>query len=288
MTIGIRGVARRPGPALEFVAGIARRTRVLGTGSAEPDAWILLDPAGDELDGTDRPVAVWWSEPRPGAPLPACVRVVVSPVVPGSSARPEALPFPYPGVEVRARIHLTPKLRERWRRAARFAEPLTADLWSHTPLTVSQEDRALVLVASAVAARGSLAAEAMATGAPLVTDAATARSLGLHPPEEALVVDTADRAAALGHLASEVREAAVMSRRARRFAEMHLDQGVAADLALRALLPLDAASRVSSAAESAISELARRVTELGVPPSGQLLGSLADRLAVFGAGEIQR
>jgi hypothetical protein len=288
MTLAVRGVARRPGPALEFIAGIARRSHVLVAAPDEVDAWILLDPSHEDVNGADRPVAVWWSEPRPAVRLPACVRIVVSPVAPRAAPPPGVLPFPYPGLEVQTRMHVTPTLRQRWRRALHLPDRLTADLWSHTAATVSEEDRVLVLVASAVAARGSLAAEALATGAPLVTDAATARSLGLRGDEAAVVVDSVAQSAVLDRLASELRDAAMMSRRARRFAETHLDQGTAADLALHALLPLDRASPISSDLEPAVSELARQVSELGLPPRSDLLDSLADRLIVFSEGAARR
>ncbi len=279
MRVAVLGEPRDWRAASAFLEGVARWVEMVPAGGAAPaaDGWILLDPAAEppRLPGG---VVVWRSGPRL-PPETAGSALVVAVTAPGGPAPAGATPFPWPGTDVRARLHLTPLLRCRWRRAVGLPARLASDLWEMTG-TPDPERVTRILLSSAVAARGEGAVTALASGAPLVTDRATASRLGLRDGDQALVVPGSRRAAALEELASDGVRAARLSRLGRRHAEGWFDHSRAVNAAVNALRgqPPPALADVLGRAlaelwtprrAAAVSGVAHRVGSLQRPAAGR-------------------
>lgn len=96
---------------------------------------------------------------------------------------------------------------------------------------VTDDVLAALSLAAAAVVTGPMVPLALALGTPVVTSPVSAERLGLHPDLEVQVVAGRRRAdAAARALANDPRRAAELSRRARRFAEHHLDLGHAAEI----------------------------------------------------------
>ncbi len=271
MRVGVLGEPWDWRAASAFLEGVARWVEVVpaGGGAEAADGWILLDPAAEppSLPGG---VVVWRSGPRL-PPETARTALVVAVTAPGGPAPAGAIPFPWPGTDVRARLHLTPPLRCRWRRAAGLPPQLRSDLWDVTGAP-EPEQVTRMLLSSVVATRGEAAVTALATGAPLVTDRATACQLRLRDGVEAVVVPVSRRAAALEELASDSVRAARLSRLGRRHAEGCLDHSRAVTAAVNALGGQPPPSVV-------VEVLGRALGELWAPRQTAAVSALAHRVA---------
>lgn len=96
---------------------------------------------------------------------------------------------------------------------------------------VTDDVLAALSLAAAAVVTGPMVPLALALGTPVVTSPVSAERLGLHPGLEVQVVAGRRRAdAAARALANDPRRATELSRRARRFAEHHLDLGHAAEI----------------------------------------------------------
>lgn len=163
-----------------------------------------------------------------------------------------AVLVPARGIEVDRLPVLPPLVRQRMRSAQGLPDRLV--LAVHGPADADRTT-GLALAAAAVVDEEMLPL-ALALGTPVVTDAAAAAAFGLRPGVEVEVADdapAADRLAAA--VAREPDRAAALSRRARAFAEHHLDLGRPADMVRH---------RLGLAPPSSL--LDRRLAELATPP----------------------
>ncbi|MEZ5139837.1 MAG: hypothetical protein R2711_14055 [Acidimicrobiales bacterium] len=142
-------------------------------------------------------------------------------------------------------------------------------------LEASEELEAALAVASAAVVSGPSALLALALGTPSVTSADTARRLGVRPGRDVEVASGPDAATAIAEeLAADPARAAALSRRARRFAERHLDLGRPARVVLErlGLVEVD---------DGPTERVGRRLDELGTPAGSPVRARAADALAVL-------
>lgn len=192
-------------------------------------------PGLSERLGSRVPVAVWADPTDPAAgELTPPPHVVLVPVRhPDDAPHLDAaegstlITVPVAGLHAGAHRPVSPFVRSRWRRALGLPEHmvLSVDL----PGSPHLGDDALatgLAVASAVAASGPVVLRAMALGAPVATDSATAAAFGLRAVVVAGEIDGVVAAAA--ELAGDPVTAARLSLEARREVEERHDIGRAA------------------------------------------------------------
>jgi hypothetical protein len=273
MRLGVTGRPRHRASATAFLEALAARAELISHAAAgQVDGWLALDPVDGLATGIEaRRTVVWWSDPASVRPRGGAALVVVR-VAPGQPSPAAAVGFPWPGTDVRHCLHLTPPMRERWRRTARLPAELPVDLWERVEAP-DEYLRALLLLASAVAARGATAVEALARGAPLVTDDATATKLGLHDGNGAVVVTGSERRDALHLLAADPARAVLMSLMARRHAEARLDQAGPADAAVGLL--------AGPCPDPMVRVLGQALAELWTPPTSGVVADAARRVAAL-------
>jgi hypothetical protein len=190
------GILAEPGSAPGFVAlvrALSPWCRPQATGPA-PVAWLASSPAAA---GDHRPVAVWTDG------------VVATPDGP--------VTFPYPGFDLRSYLPMAPVVRRRWRSRLGLPATLVVDA-GEVPDDLAPTALAL---ASVVVATGARLAEALAWGAPCVTDAASAAAIGAGEGEVAIGASPHD-------IAGDDGWASALSAGGRRLAERRLDQHAAA------------------------------------------------------------
>ena len=179
-------------------------------GADEVGAWMASSPAAPGLDrarATGKPVVVLAYE---GAP---------------------------PSLDVRAIPPVTPYVRSRWRRRFGLRPDLVVDV---ADIPGDLRPTALAVAAAVIVHGRDLLLEALAWGAPTVTDAATAEAAEARAGEEVVVGAPAETAALAAALAADPRRAAALGRAGRRLVERGHDPLQAAT-ALRQALGLAAA-----------------------------------------------
>ena len=190
-----------------------------------------------------------------------------------------AVNVPRRGIDVTRWPPLAPLVRSRWRE--RHGLPADLVIGVDAPLDPHHAETPLALAAAAVVT-GPLTLLALALGTPVVTNAATARRLGLRPGLDAEVARTPADAAALARtVAADDGRAAALSRRGRRFAELHLDLGAPARH-LRQILGLEAA-----VAPGPAGALMARLDELDTPDGAPVRARAIAALDTFLVGASQ-
>jgi hypothetical protein len=246
---------------------------VLATGPAVPGlVHVLSSPPG--------PVAVWADDERElaaGGTVVAGADVVVtrSPVVAGAVGE-RAVALPAESFEADAVAPVPPFVRERWRRRAGLDPALVVAVGvpGATALPDDAVPTALAVAAAAVVG-GPWLLPALALGAPVVTDAASAARVGAADGAEVVVAPRGDAPAVARQLAGDPVRAAALSRRARRLVEQRFDLAPAtAELAAR--LGLDRAAR------SPFARVDAALAELGTPPGARPAVRAAEALSAFG------
>ncbi|MBV9410015.1 MAG: hypothetical protein JO148_00350 [Acidimicrobiia bacterium] len=259
MTLPLLGLLTSPEPTPARVSSLLRRLTtwsVLRAGDPEAQvaAWFATSPDALGLAGVlggDVPVAVWARDQHAAGLLGSVDGVIVvgdKPDVVGPFGGRGVL---WPdGVDAERCRPVTPFVRTRWRR--RWGLP-DSFIWVPDDLAEppsAEVNRTAFALASAVAAAGSLVVEALAWGAPVATDAATADVIGASDGEEVLVAERAAFRRAAGTLADDQRLAASLGRAGRRLVERRHDiarpAGVIARLLGLRREPHDPAGRVSA------------------------------------------
>jgi hypothetical protein len=244
----VRVLARWWEPAAADAA-LGAPVAVLAT---SPHARGLADRLGGEI-----PTAVWVGPHESIDGLPAAPTMVLAPEPVDVPDGVTVVRVPVPGLDGDDHRPLSPFVRERWRRRLDLPAHLVVSVgFPHSPVLDDDTVGTALAVAAAVAARGDVVLRAMALGAPVATDSATAHRLGLG---DGVVVADDPEAAAI-ELAAHPIAAAALSRQARAEIEAHHDLTAAA----RAIRDCaDSARRPGP--NSAISGLEERLRELGTP-----------------------
>lgn len=172
---------------------------------------------------------------------------------------------------------IPPFVRERLRRRSRLPAILVADVDSGA----MPEDLipAALAVCSACIVTGQRVAEALAWGAPTVTDAVSAAAAGARHDHEVLVAGAAERPGLAAALSRDPILAARLSRAGRRLAETRSLRRVAAQVAER--LDLVRAGEAGPRLEAMLRLLAIPPSPLQ-PDGARLLASMAARPAAAG------
>lgn len=213
------GILASPGSPPGFVAlvqalGAWCRPRAAGPA---PVAWAASSP---EMASGHDPVAVWvhdaeaWRRASAGRPR---ALVTADPAVAGLGAG--TILFPFGGLDLGDRIPVSPVVRSRWR--ARLGLPAAMVIpTAGLPDDVCPTAMAL---ASVVIATGGQLAEALAWGAPCVTDAGSAEALGVVAGIEAVVGPPSEFDALAAEVAGDDGRCAALSAAGRRLVERRSD-----------------------------------------------------------------
>lgn len=235
----ILGLAVGPEPPVPLVRLLVEMRVWCAPRAAEPDlpadAWLATSPdaAGVELAAATRgPLAVWCDDAgqlgrvealRPALVLTSDVEIVERVGAVQVSSDPDA---PADRIAV-----IPPFVRERIRRRAGLPARLVTDLTSG--LVPEALVPAALAVCSACVVTGARLHDAMAWGAPTVTDPDSAAAAGVHHGQEVLVGSASEHADLAGNLSRDAVLAARLSLGARRFAEARSMKRVAALVAER-------------------------------------------------------
>ncbi len=185
------------------------------------DAWIASDDADPALLTATVPLLVWTRDPeRAAARWPSSAILLA----PASSARSpgQAIVVAEPAVDLSTTVYVAPLVRERWRQRYWLPQDLVMDLRAgQAPELTSSLRRAALATAAVVVGAGDTVPEALAWGAPTVTDEFTARRFALGPAVLAVPAD--QTMAAARDLASSAPRMAELSWAGRRLAESKFD-----------------------------------------------------------------
>lgn len=195
----------------------------------KPAAWLATSPAAPALDlaaEQGAPLAVWVTSAEeslgvasrfPGAvaltDVGDAVRDVADAVVVGG--RIDAARFPY----------LTPFVRARRRVAAGLPDRLVVSVGTGVGDLADDVAQTALGLASAAIVVGPLLLDALAWGAPCVTDAESAADAGAGDGDEVVVAEPGAFRAAADAIAGDLERAAVLSRAGRRLVERRHDRG---------------------------------------------------------------
>jgi hypothetical protein len=229
------------------------------------DAWLASSPTVPGLSravASGVPVAVVTDEDCPGV-----IRI---------TSMPGPVFFPADGLDATARAPVPPFVRARWRRKAGLPDVLVVRT-DDDRLPGDLVPTALAL-AAAVIAEGRLVLEALAWGAPCVTDAASAAACGAEADRDLMVAPSlgADADGAARELAGDVRRAAALGRAGRRLVERSYDTSRAGQAVRRAL-------GLEPPAVDRRARVARALDELWAP-AGAPISHRAAALVEAGAG----
>lgn len=251
-----------PGGFVALVRALGAWCHPQAAGPA-PVAWVASSPA--LARGVD-PVAVWVDDAeawQQASALGEHILVTADPAVARLGAGTVVFPYAVPGPG--DRVPLAPVVRSRWR--ARLGLPATmvvnaADL----PDGVGPTAMAL---ASVVVATGTPLADALAWGAPCVTDAGSATALGAVAGVEAVVGRPSELASLAADLAGDDGRCAALSAAGRRLVERRADTREPARRVAAALgLPVGDAPHV------------RILDDLHTPPTSPLRRRVAELVAL--------
>jgi hypothetical protein len=259
VTAPVVGLLTSPEPTPAPVASLLRRLTAwcvisyLAT-DAQVAAWFAASPDAlglGQVLGGGVPVAVWAADEDDAERLRSTDSVIVvgdDPDVVGPfGARGVLWPD---GVDAERCRPVTPFVRARWRRRWGLPDSL---VWVPDDLAdppSAELNRTAFALASAVAVVGSPVLEALAWGAPVATDAATADAIGAVDGAEVLVAERTGLRRAANQLADDQRLAASLGRAGRRLVERRHDIARPAGVLARMLglrrEPYDPAGRVSA------------------------------------------
>lgn len=214
--LGIQAVPGAPPAFVALVRALSAWCRPEGA-SSSPAAWLASSPA--VAAGVGGPLAVWVDDRAArdhAAALSPALTVTADPELDG------VLLFPYPGLDLRAYVPMAPVIRSRWRSRLGLPATLVVTVGAEGSPPDDLAPTAMAL-ASVVVVSGPRLAEALAWGAPCVTDAASAAAVGATATEVAI----GPPSLAAG-IAGDDHRAAAMSAAGRRLAERRLDQHGAA------------------------------------------------------------
>jgi hypothetical protein len=186
-----------------------------------------------------------------------------------------AVALPPVGIDAAALLPVPVFVRARWRRRLGLPDGLVLTIGRPGAPELDPSARIAGLrLAAVVDATGPAAVEALALGAPVVTDGPTAALIGARDGKEVLVAPARSSAEAAAGLAADADRATVLAAAGRRLVESSHDLGRVAGLLARALglpepgwRPADVATRLATRAEG-----------LGTPPGDPLIGRLLARL----------
>jgi len=191
--IALRALGPASLDAQDFVADLGRHAD-LDSGATDTacDAVLLLDPPETQaVSPTDEtPLAIWCRDEaaarRTARRLPD-VACIIHPGVasPGRDSVGRIVAYPSPGVDAGQSLWIAPFLRQRRRQALGITASPILDL-TDTATALDLDAVAVTTVGIAQSARALLL---LATGVPLVTDAATADLLTLTPDHDAVVAE---------------------------------------------------------------------------------------------------
>lgn len=176
-------------------------------------------------------------------------------------------------------LPVMPALRAAMRRVHRLPSDLVVSCGRPGAPRLEAEDLATALrLAAAIDVVGPLAVEALALGAPVVTDAATAELLGAEPNVHVVVANAGGSAEEAARLAADPLRAARLARAGRQLVETRHDADrTASELVDRLCLP-----RPSHTPAAPGLRLGERLAELGTPTGHPIELQFADRLASLG------
>ena len=232
MTKPTLGVLSTPEPTPSRTASLLLRLTQwckvqYASGSESLGAWFATGPRAQGLASvleSAAPIAIWVSDARDVDRVPDLSHVVAvgqdHELVEPFGVRGVLWPD---GIDADRYLPVAPFVRERWRR--RWGLPARL-VWSPDEFAsppAADVNRTALALASAVAATGRTALEALAWGAPLVTDATTARAIGGVDGHEVLVAERQTLGRAAVRLADDSRVAATLSRAGRRLVERRHD-----------------------------------------------------------------
>lgn len=232
MTRPTLGLLTRPDPAPARIGSLLRRlTNWSVVRYSTPDervaAWFATSPRALGLErvlGGDAPVAVWVAgdeDARRLEKMPGVIAVGEDAALLDRLGTPAVL---WPdGIDAERCRPVTPFVRARWRRRWGLPERL---VWAPDDLVEppsAEVNRTAFALASAVAATGRTVVEALAWGAPVATDPATAGAIGATDGQEVVVAESAALVRAAAHLADDHRLAARLGRAGRRLVEQRHD-----------------------------------------------------------------
>ncbi|MCU1447926.1 MAG: hypothetical protein JWP02_96 [Acidimicrobiales bacterium] len=241
---------------------------------AEPEepvaAWLLTSlraPGAEKVLRANTPVGVWASAAHEVAEVSALgspVAVIVTEE--WSPSGDERVVLCPDGVDARRFLPMTPFVRARWRMRLGLPEHLVVSVGIPDADGVDDEvvPTALAL-ASAVACGERWLVEAMAWGAPCVTDAVSAAAVGADANVEVAVDDPGQLLQAATTLASDDRRAAALGRAARRLVERRHDTSRP---------PGEVAERLGllPPTEGLAARVGARLGELWTPPTASVVG----------------
>jgi hypothetical protein len=265
-------VASSPSPRLGL---FLRRLRMWCVPQvAEPEehmaAWLLTSlraPGAEKVLRGSAPVALWASDARQLADASACgprITVVVTEdwVL---SDDDRVVPFPA-GVDARRFLPVTPFVRARWRVRLGLPEQLVVSVGIPGGDGLSDDVVPTALaVASAVVCGERWLVEAMAWGAPCVTDAVSAAAVGATADVEVAVDEPGHLLRVATALASDDRRAAALGRAGRRLVERRHDTSRP---------PVEVADRLGllPATEGLAARVGARLSELWTPSTASVVG----------------
>lgn len=196
-----------------------------------------------------------------------------------AAAGDRAVPYSRFAVRSRQVLPVPVPLRADLRRAHGLPEPMVTTAGRPTARPLGPGSLATALRVTAVAdVAGPVTVDALALGAPVVTDAATAEALGAIDGVHVLVADAATSGVVAHELAADPVRAAALGRAGRYLVEqIHDADRTARQLGERLGLP-----RPDSTPAAPGLRLGSRLTELGTPTGHHIELQLADRLAALG------
>jgi hypothetical protein len=193
----------------------------------EVAAWFATSPRAMGLErvlASGAPVAVWVAHDETAERVPDAAHVVPVGDDAATLERFGSRGLLWPdGIDAERRQPVTPFVRARWRRRWGLPEQMVWVPAEITPTPTEAVNRTAFAMASAVGVQGRAAVEALAWAAPVVTDAATADSIGATDGQEVLVAAAAQFGPAAAKLAGDQRLAASLGRAGRRLVERRHD-----------------------------------------------------------------
>lgn len=204
------------------------------------------------LRDSNRPFALWGQE---DSRIPLSRQPAVTLTSEREGDAEGSVFIPESSLDVSKIPPITPFVRSRWRARYGLPDDLVVRLDETESAIPSELSETAMAVAAAVVVRGPSLAEALAWGAPTVTDEATASTFGVRDGVEVLV-GVSETLDSLAHrLAGDAALAAPIARAGRRFAEERLDLGSRAAIVAESLGLIPTSSDPLSRVVALLSEL---------------------------------
>ena len=267
-------VAPDPAPGVALLAGSLDRwcaPRASDPRHDTPAAWLATSPSAPGIDDafdSGRPVAVWVAGPSDVSAVAAHAgrAVLVTDDADAFATGTDDVLVVGGSIDVQRYLYVSPFVRARWRAARRLLPTMVAAIGDVDDDVVPT----VLALASAVAVTGPRLLEALAWGAPCVTDADSAAAVGAADGREVVLAkDDRLRDAAIA-VAADPMLAATLSRRGRRLVERRHDRG---------RTPLAIARRLGLVGSFGAGRLDEALDELWTPTRARIRDRVDDALA---------